>query len=53
MVTLLRPDIGWTLPLFVFDEYEGFTAKPFVDLDDRELADYLQRNFNALRRAAG
>jgi glycosyltransferase involved in cell wall biosynthesis len=50
-VTLLRPAIGSMLPVFVFDEYEGFTVKPFVDLEDGELAEYLERNVAALRAA--
>jgi glycosyltransferase involved in cell wall biosynthesis len=51
-VTLLRPDIGSVLPVFVFDEYEGFAVKRFVDLEDRELAEYLDRNVTALRAVA-
>jgi glycosyltransferase involved in cell wall biosynthesis len=51
-VTLLRPAIGSTLPVFVFDEYEVFRVKQFVDLEDRELGDYLERNVDALRAAA-
>jgi hypothetical protein len=35
---LLRPEIGATLPVFVFDHYEGFAdVRPFVDLADVEL----------------
>ena len=49
---LLRPDIGTLLPVFVYDEYEGFEVKRFVDLTDRELADYLRLNVAALRAAA-
>ena len=49
---LLRPDIGTLLPVFVTDEYEGFEVKPFPDLTDRELSDYLERNVVALRAAA-
>src|SRR3954453_3024224 len=32
--TAYLPDIGRTLPLYVADEYEGFDAARFVDLDD-------------------
>lgn len=46
---LLRPDIGTLLPVFVYDEYEGFEAKRFVDLSDVELEAYLDRNVDALR----
>jgi glycosyltransferase involved in cell wall biosynthesis len=52
-VILLRPDIGKLLPVFVFDEYEGFEVKPFVDLTEQELDRYLERNVLALRRAFG
>jgi glycosyltransferase involved in cell wall biosynthesis len=46
---LLRPDIGSLLPVFVYDEYEGFHVKRFVDLTDSELESYLDRNTDALR----
>jgi glycosyltransferase involved in cell wall biosynthesis len=49
---LLRPEIGRLLPVFVLDEYEGFEVKRFLDLSDRELADYLERNVAALAAAA-
>ncbi|MBI4260129.1 MAG: glycosyltransferase family 4 protein [Actinobacteria bacterium] len=49
---LLRPAIGDLLPVFVYDDYEGFRVKTFVDLEDRELAEYLERNVAALRTAA-
>jgi glycosyltransferase involved in cell wall biosynthesis len=48
---LLRPKIGRRLPVFVVDEYEGFDVKPFVDLTDAELDEYLRRNVEALRAA--
>ena len=51
-ITLLRPLIGDQLPVFVWDEYEGFErVTPFVDLTDEELAGYLDRNVAALRAA--
>src|SRR5688500_11903934 len=34
---LVRPDIGGLLPVYVYDDYEGFTVKRFVDLSDEEL----------------
>lgn len=49
---LLRPDIGEVLPVFVYDDYEGFRVKTFVDLTDEELQTYLRRNVEALRAAA-
>jgi glycosyltransferase involved in cell wall biosynthesis len=45
---LVCPDIGSLLPVFVEDEYEGFTVKTFVDLTEEELARYLERNVAAL-----
>ena len=34
-VTVHIPDIGRVLPVYVADEYEGFDAKPFQELDRR------------------
>lgn len=48
---VLRPDIGRVLPVFVYDEYEGFEVKRFVDLTDAELGAYLRSNAEALRAA--
>jgi glycosyltransferase involved in cell wall biosynthesis len=52
-VTLLRPEIGRLLPVFVLDEYEGHDAKRFVDLTDAELAGYIDANVKALAAVAG
>jgi glycosyltransferase involved in cell wall biosynthesis len=51
-VIVLRPDIGALLPVFVYDAYEGFEVKRFVDLAPGELEAYLQRNVAALAAAA-
>ncbi|MGH2685452.1 MAG: hypothetical protein ACRDJP_08310, partial [Actinomycetota bacterium] len=51
-VTVVRTDIGELLPVFVEDEYEGFTVKRFVDLADAELEAYLDRNVAAMRALA-
>lgn len=48
-VVLIRPEIGSLLPVFVLDHYEGFQVKRFVDLDEGELARYLNRNEESLR----
>lgn len=48
---VVRPWIGDVLPVYVYDEYEGFTAKRFVDLSDGELDDYTNRNVEALATA--
>jgi glycosyltransferase involved in cell wall biosynthesis len=47
-VQLIRPYIGNVLPVYVYDEYEGFTAKRFVDLNDDELDFYTQANIVAM-----
>jgi glycosyltransferase involved in cell wall biosynthesis len=46
--TTLRPDIGGLLPVYVYDDYEGFTVKRFVDLTEGELEDYTRSNVRAL-----
>ncbi len=51
-VTLLRPEIGPILPVFVWDEYEGFDVRRFVDLGDADLDRYLAANVAGLRAAA-
>jgi glycosyltransferase involved in cell wall biosynthesis len=51
-VVLLRPNIGQLLPVFVYDEYEGFDVRRFVDLTNDELAAYISANVDALRAAA-
>ena len=50
-VTLVRPHIGRTLPVYVYDEYASFEAKRYVDLDDAELRHYTQANVAALTTA--
>ncbi len=47
-VIVVRPEIGDVLPVFVYDEYEGFEVKRFVDLEDRELDRYLDVNVRSL-----
>jgi glycosyltransferase involved in cell wall biosynthesis len=46
-----RPAIGTVLPVYVYDAYEGFTAKRFVDLTDEELAAYTDSNVAAMTSA--
>jgi glycosyltransferase involved in cell wall biosynthesis len=43
-----RPDIGGLLPVYVYDDYEGFSVKRFIDLSDDELDRYTQANVAAL-----
>jgi glycosyltransferase involved in cell wall biosynthesis len=45
---LVRPSIGQILPVYVYDRYEGFEAKRFVDLTDEELAEYNRLNIEAM-----
>lgn len=45
---IARPNIGRVLPVYVYDEYEGFTAKRFVDLTEEELERYTSANIRAL-----
>ena len=45
---VLRPDIEGLLPVYVYDDYEGFTVKRFVDLTDVELSNYTALNVAAL-----
>lgn len=45
---LVRPFIDGLLPVYVYDEYEGFIVKRFVDLTDEELARYTESNVDAL-----
>ncbi|HEV3472205.1 MAG TPA: glycosyltransferase, partial [Actinomycetota bacterium] len=45
---VLRPEIGEVLPVYVYDEYEGFSVRTFVDLTDDELATYTESNVSAM-----
>jgi glycosyltransferase involved in cell wall biosynthesis len=45
---VLRPNIGDVLPVYVYDEYEGFVAKRFVDITNEELERYTSANIRAL-----
>ncbi len=48
-VTVHNPDIGRTLPVYVADEYAGFDAVTFSELDDAALDHYLAANVAAVR----
>jgi glycosyltransferase involved in cell wall biosynthesis len=50
-VTIHTPDIGRTLPVYVADQYEGFDALPFPQLDNAALQHYLDTNVAAIRAA--
>ena len=45
---IARPAIGRVLPVYVFDEYEGFDAKLYVDLTAEELDHYTSTNVTAM-----
>ncbi|HEY0015617.1 MAG TPA: glycosyltransferase [Longimicrobium sp.] len=48
---LHKPDLGETLPVYVWDRYEEFPrVVPMVDLSDEEVEAYVARNERALRR---
>src|SRR3954452_5349561 len=49
-VTVHVPDIGGLLPVYVADRYEGFEVKTFLECSDAEIADYLDRNVETVRR---
>ena len=49
--TVVRPDIGGLLPVYVLDAYPGFEVKRFVDLSTEELELYTRRNVDALATA--
>jgi glycosyltransferase involved in cell wall biosynthesis len=48
---LARPHIGEVLPVYVYDEHPGFTAKLLVDLTDHELRAYTSANIEAMATA--
>lgn len=50
-VTVVNPDIGRVLPVYVADSYADFDAVRFADLDDVALARYLDANVAAVRAA--
>ena len=45
---VVRPFIDSLLPVYVYDDYEGFTVKLFVDLSDDELVRYTELNVDAM-----
>ena len=47
--TVYRPDIGGLLPVYVYDDYEGFEVRTFDRLTDEELDRYLDCNVRAVR----
>jgi glycosyltransferase involved in cell wall biosynthesis len=47
--TLVRPEIGTRLPVFVLDQYEGLEARLLHELSRDELERYVELNAEALR----
>jgi glycosyltransferase involved in cell wall biosynthesis len=46
-----KPQIGRTLPVYVWDRYEEFTdVRPMIELSEEAIAYYLDRNTEALMR---
>jgi len=45
---VVRPFIDGLLPVYVYDAYEGFDVKLFVDLTDEELDRYVSLNVDAM-----
>ncbi|MDX6643060.1 MAG: hypothetical protein QOD76_1022, partial [Solirubrobacteraceae bacterium] len=50
--TTYRPDIGGLLPVYVADRYDQIEARPFPEMTDAQLDDYLSRNVEAVREVA-
>ena len=51
--TVYVPDIGDLLPVYVYDDYEGWRVKTFLDLTQEELDNYLDRNVEAVQSVLG
>jgi hypothetical protein len=48
---LHQPELGATLPVYVWDEYEEYErAVPMVDLPDAAIEAYIARNVDVVRR---
>ena len=47
--TVYRPDLGGLLPVYVADRYEGVEARPFTEVDDAVVEDYVRRTVTAVR----
>jgi glycosyltransferase involved in cell wall biosynthesis len=46
--TLYNPDIDGLLPVYVYDEYEGFKVKTFTELSPEEIDAYISKNVEAV-----
>jgi glycosyltransferase involved in cell wall biosynthesis len=50
--TVYRPDLGGLLPVYVADRYEGVEARPYQELSEAEVEDYVARNVAAVAEVA-
>ena len=50
--TVYRPDLGGLLPVYVADRYDAIEARPYEELDDAEVAAYVERNVAAVAEVA-
>jgi glycosyltransferase involved in cell wall biosynthesis len=50
--TVYRPALGGLLPVYVADRYDGVEARPYQDLNDEEVARYVERNVAAVAEVA-
>jgi len=46
--SLYNPDLNGLLPVYVYDDYPGFTVKPFTELTDDEIEEHIRQNVTAL-----
>lgn len=46
--TCYRPNLGGKLPVYVYDQYEGYQVKTFPELSRPEIEEYIERNRVAL-----
>jgi len=46
--TLFNPEINGLLPVYVYDEYEGFTVKTFSKMKVGEIEEYIRHNVEAI-----
>ena len=51
-ITAYVPDIAGLLPVYVYDEYEGYEVKTYPDLSDSELERYISLNVAAVTEVA-
>lgn len=46
--TCYRPNLGGFLPVYVYDKYEGYRVKTYVDASTEEIEEYLSCNTQAM-----